>query len=185
MARQNTLWCQCIVASKLMELVGFLEGLTKLQKKVECQIRMWLNFDIWVIFFETYAFKNLWTCIFPLLTFHFATKLWFWWTHFLNFVSRGVWLMSIWWTMYKLGFLILVYAFWWIRSKMQVLITWLSIFGFWLSMSRVVNFQSMNFGGHKKNRVCWYLILNFWIFTDIGLMQVSWVIDSKSLDSKE
>jgi hypothetical protein len=138
MARQNMLWCQCIATSKLMELMGFLESLMKLQKKVECQIRMWQSFDLWTIFFETYVFQSIcelafFPCSNSTLQQHFD----FGGPIFLNFVSKGVWLVNFWWTMYRLRFLILGLCILVDKGKMQVLITWLWIFGVWLSMSKL------------------------------------------------
>ncbi len=138
MAKQNMLWCQCIITSKLMELMGFLESLMKLQKKVECQIKMWqifwhMNYLFWNLCFLV----NLWTCIFPLLKFQFATTLSFWWTHLFKFCFQG-WVVGELlvdhvqikvldsWSMHFVN-----------KGKMHVLITWLWSFGFWLSMSKL------------------------------------------------
>jgi hypothetical protein len=149
-----------------MELVGFLEGFAKLQKKVKCQIRMWLSFDIWTIFFETYVFKSICELAFfpcsnsTLQHFDFSGPIFF------NFVSKGAWLVSFWWTMYRLGFLILGLCILVDRSKMQVLITWLWIFGFWLSMSklRLLIFKLWTLMVIRRLRFTgsWFLIYGFW-----------------------
>jgi hypothetical protein len=106
-----------------MEPMGFLKGLVKLQRKVKSQIKRWQSFDIRTIFFETYVFQSIcelafFPCSNSTLQQHFD----FGGPIFFNFVSRGAWLVSFWWTMYKLGFLILGLCILVDRGKMQVLI---------------------------------------------------------------
>jgi hypothetical protein len=68
--------------------------------------------------------------------------------------------------MYKLGFLILGLCILVDRGKMQVLINWLWIFGFWLSMSKlallILNLWTLIVIGRLRFAGSWFLIFGFW-----------------------
>jgi hypothetical protein len=120
-----------------------------------------VNYHFWNSCFQV----NLWTCI-PssnsILQQHFD----FGGPIFFNFVSRGAWPVSFWWTMYKLGFLILGLCILVDRGKMQVLITWLWISRFWLSMSKlrllIFNLWTLVVIGRLGFVGFLFLIFGFW-----------------------